>query len=72
MSTCKNPDHQEYNGEYCACVGCVMWDEWGFCIEHPCDFCEGPVDIRCFPEEVEAQLSAIAQTAPVSFDGEDD
>ena len=72
MNICRNQNHPECNGEYCACVACVMWEEWGFCVEHPCEFCEGPVVIRCQPEEVAAQLSAIAQAEPVSFDGEDD
>lgn len=69
---CSNIDQPDCFGQECACVSCVMWEEWGFCVEYPCEFCEGPVDIRCYPEEIAKQLAAICGAEITSHYGEDD
>mgnify|MGYP001614046113 CR=1 len=47
---CGYPLHPEYNSQFCACAGCRPV---GFCVDDPCAVCEGPVKIRCRPEENE-------------------
>jgi len=41
---CTDSIHTEHNGKPCACVNCYPI---GFCANHPCEMCEGPVKERC-------------------------
>lgn len=35
-----------YRGQYCQCVTCLPI---GYCVENPCEYCDGPTEVCILP-----------------------
>lgn len=46
VGICDSPFHPEWYGKSCACSSC---HPVGFCVDDPCQNCEGPTAKRCQP-----------------------
>jgi hypothetical protein len=68
MFKCNNPDYPEFHEMDCACMDChPLW----YCVDDPCQYCEGPVPEYCNAETVLKEIEEIMSAKAISFDEDD-